>query len=52
MKKRGPKVKLSRKLGIPLTPKASRTMGRKPSPPGQHGQRQRLGQAKMSDYKR
>lgn len=52
MKRRGPKVRLSRKLGVPLTPKASRIMGRRPFPPGQHGRRQRFGRARMSDYKR
>src|SRR5688572_25083832 len=35
-----------------LTPKASRIMGRKPFPPGQHGRRQHLGRVRMSDYKR
>jgi len=52
MKVKGPKVKLSRKLGVSLTPKAFRIMGRKPYPPGRHGRRQRLGRARMSDYKR
>ena len=33
----GPKVRLSRALGIALTPKAARVMERKPYPPGQHG---------------
>lgn len=33
----GPKVKLSRKLGFALTPKARKYMDRKPYPPGQHG---------------
>lgn len=31
------KVKLSRSLGIPLTPKAARRWERRPDPPGQHG---------------
>jgi small subunit ribosomal protein S4 len=52
MKVKGPKVKLSRKLGISLTPRASWIMGRKPYPPGQHGRRQCLARARMSDYKR
>jgi small subunit ribosomal protein S4 len=52
MKVKGPKVKLSRRLGIPLTPKASRVMGRKPYPPGLHGRHRRLGRVRMSDYKR
>ena len=41
MSYRGPRAKLSRKLGVPLTPKATRVMIRKPYAPGQHGQRRR-----------
>ncbi len=52
MKVKGPKVKLSRRLGIPLTPKASKVMNRKPYPPGVHGPHQRLSRVRMSDYKR
>jgi small subunit ribosomal protein S4 len=37
MKFNGPKVKLSRKLGIALTPKAVKYMEKRPYPPGQHG---------------
>lgn len=37
----GPKVRLSRRLGIAITPKAQRVMERKPHPPGEHGQRPR-----------
>lgn len=37
MKFIGPKVKLSRKLGIALTPKAVKYMEKRPYPPGQHG---------------
>lgn len=33
----GPKIRLSRKLGFALTPKARKYMDRKPNPPGQHG---------------
>lgn len=44
-------VKLSRRLNIPLTSKASRIMLRKPYPPGVHGPGKRSGE-KMSDYKR
>ncbi len=44
----GPKVKLSRKLGIQLTPKASKITERKPYPPGQHGPSKR--RSKQSDY--
>jgi small subunit ribosomal protein S4 len=39
MKYNGPKVRLSRRLGIALTPKAERVMEGKPYPPGEHGQR-------------
>lgn len=48
----GPKVKLSRRLGIPLTPKAAKVMDRKPFPPGQHGRSQQFARGRMSDYKR
>nr|WP_232805709.1 30S ribosomal protein S4 [Glycomyces xiaoerkulensis] len=41
------KVKLSRSLGVPLTPKAAKYMERRPYPPGQHGR----GRKKESDYK-
>ena len=44
----GPKVKLSRKLGIQLTPKAQKITAKKPYPPGQHGAGKRRG--KQSDY--
>ncbi|MFY8161163.1 MAG: 30S ribosomal protein S4 [Candidatus Kapaibacteriota bacterium] len=44
----GPKVKLSRKIAIPMTPKASKVMQDKAYPPGQHGPTKRKG--KMSDY--
>lgn len=47
----GPKVKLSRRLGVPLTPKAARIMQRRPYPPGQHGKTQK-GRRKRSDYGR
>ena len=46
---RGPLVKKSRRLGIPLSDKAARIMEKRPNPPGQHGaQRTR----KLSDYGR
>lgn len=48
MRYTGPKVRLSRKLGIALTPKASIVMRTKPNPPGQHGNTRRR---KASDYK-
>ena len=46
----GPKVKLSRKLGLTITPKAKKVTGKKPYPPGQHGASKR--RAKQSDFGR
>ncbi|MFP4528439.1 MAG: 30S ribosomal protein S4 [Candidatus Kapaibacterium sp.] len=46
----GPKVKLSRKVGINMTPKAQKYAAKKPYPPGQHGNSRRRG--KMSDFGR
>ena len=46
----GPKVRLSRKLGVALTPKAAAIMEKKSYPPGQHGASST--RKKMSDYKR
>lgn len=51
MKYTGPKVKLSRSLGIPLTPKAAAAMERRPYGPGQHGREQQR-RRQISDYKR
>lgn len=51
MKYNGPKVRLSRALGIPLTAKAARIMEQRGYPPGEHGRNQRVPR-KMSDYKR
>lgn len=51
MNMRGPKVKLSRQLGIQLTPKADKYMKKKPYPPGQHGPAKEK-QGKGTDYKR
>lgn len=48
MKYNGPKVKLSRKLGFAITPKARKIMDRKPHGPGQHGNSRR--RPKLSDY--
>jgi small subunit ribosomal protein S4 len=45
---RGPKVKLSRSLGLPLTPQAAEIMKRRPYGPGQHGQAR---SRKPSEYK-
>ncbi len=47
MKFNGPKVKLSRSLGIPLTTKAQKYLEKRAYPPGQHGQRKRR---KLSNY--
>jgi small subunit ribosomal protein S4 len=41
------KVRLSRALGIALTPKAGRHLERRPYPPGEHGR----GRKRTSDYK-
>src|SRR3972149_4340557 len=46
----GPKVKLSRKLGIELTQKAAKYTSKKAYPPGQHGATKR--RPKQSDYGR
>lgn len=51
MKYTGPKVKLSRKLGIPLSDKAAKVMEKKPYPPGQHGPALARRRSE-SDYKR
>ena len=48
MKYNGPKVKISRKIGINLTSKAAKIAAKKPYPPGQHGQNKR--RSKQSDY--
>jgi len=47
----GSKVKKSRALGIPLTPKADRYLNKRPYPPGQHGLQQQMRRRKMSPYK-
>ena len=46
----GPKVKISRKLGLELTPKARKITAKKPYPPGQHGPSKK--RSKQSDYGR
>jgi len=51
MKYTGPKVRLSRQIGVPLTPKAAKVMERKSYPPGLHGRIQQF-RRKESDYKR
>ncbi|MEA4906036.1 MAG: 30S ribosomal protein S4 [Anaerolineaceae bacterium] len=50
MRDHGPKVRLSRRFGIALTPKAAKVLERKPAPPGQHGKDGRPEQ--VSDYKK
>ncbi len=44
----GPKVRLSRKIGIMMTPKASKYASKKSYAPGQHGNSRR--RSKQSDY--
>ena len=51
MKYTGPKVRLSRQLGVAITPKAAKVMEKKDYPPGLHGKLQQRFR-KMSDYKR
>lgn len=46
----GPKVKLSRKLGIEISQKSAKYTQRKPYPPGQHGATKR--RSKQSDFGR
>jgi small subunit ribosomal protein S4 len=50
MNLRGPKTKISRRLGIAHTPKSAKYLDRRPYPPGQHGESRRPG--KQSNYKR
>lgn len=50
MNYKGPKVRLSRRLGVAITPKAGKVMERRPNPPGQHGGNTR--RSKLSEYKR
>ncbi|HOV92759.1 MAG TPA: 30S ribosomal protein S4 [Candidatus Kapabacteria bacterium] len=45
----GPKVKISRKIGINITPKSGKYAQGKPYPPGQFGPQKRRG-SKQSDY--
>jgi small subunit ribosomal protein S4 len=47
MKFNGAKTRLSRRLGVALSPKAQRIMEKRPEPPGQHGAST---QRRMSDY--
>ena len=50
MSYRGPKAKLSRRLGIALAPKCEKFLATRPHPPGMHGKTRRPG--KLSDYGR
>ena len=50
MNRRGAKIRLSRQLGVAITPKAARALERRPNPPGQHGATK--DRMKGSDYKR
>jgi small subunit ribosomal protein S4 len=47
MSYKGPRVKLSRSIGVALTPKAEIIMQKKAYPPGQHGQRRRPAQSEF-----
>ncbi len=51
MKFTGSKIKKSRSLGIPLSPKAERFLNKRPYPPGQHGLNQQMRRRKQSPYK-
>lgn len=51
MKYTGPKVRISRALGVAFTPKAAKVMERKPYPPGQHGPNQQFRRKRPSPYK-
>lgn len=48
MKLGGPKIRISRRLGIPITPKSAKYLERRPYPPGQHGPTKRT--KKMSGF--
>lgn len=52
MKYTGPKVRLSRRLGLPLTDKAARIMEKRPFPPGQHGPAKQYRRGRQSAYER
>src|SRR5262244_3821610 len=45
----GPKVRLSRRMGVALTPKAAKVMEHRSTPPGQHGKGRK---SEDSDYKK
>ncbi len=50
MSYKGPKAKISRRLGIAISPKAQKYVERRPTPPGMHGKSRRP--KKKSDYGR
>lgn len=52
MRDNGPKVKISRRLGVAVTPKAAKIMNKKPYPPGQRNALGRRPSSKMSNFKR
>ncbi len=52
MDHKGPKVKISRRLGIAITPKAAKIMAKKAYGPGQQGPNKRRSAGKMSNFKR
>jgi len=47
----GPKVRLSRRVGLAITPKAARIMERNPNPPGQGPRHRSMRRTQTSDYK-
>lgn len=47
----GPKVRVARKLGVALTPKAAKVMEKKPYPPGMHGPAKQFSRSRPSPYK-
>jgi len=51
MKRIGAKVRISRQLGIAITPKAARILEKRPNPPGQHGANAAM-RRKVSEYKK
>lgn len=51
MKYNGPKVRLSRQLGVALTMKSGRYLERRPYPPGQHGPRHSSARSNTSSFK-
>jgi len=51
MKRIGAKVRISRQLGIAITPKAAKILEKRPNPPGQHGANASA-RRKVSEYKK